>query len=129
MLHLLPNDWNYFWNKYCNLTFLAICCSQFLLSIFFALSWYQKAKITLWTSFRNKKKNCEQKGLLKKTWLIIILKGFIKQPLIKQSPTFLSFFSQWLLYECYLHFLMKAFVDFEKLVRFHQQAFTVYKNE
>ena len=30
-------------------------------------------------------------SLRNKKWLIIIWKGFIKQPVIKQSPTFLSF--------------------------------------
>ena len=51
-----------------------------------------------------------------------MLKDFIKQPLIKQSPTFLidgciSFF-----------FLIKTFANFEKLKRFHWQAFIVYEN-
>ena len=75
----LLNDWNYFWNKYCNLPFLAICFSLLPFSIFLASSWYQKAKTGLRISLRNKK------------WLIIILKDFIKQPVIKQRPTFLSF--------------------------------------
>ena len=110
-----------FWNKYCDLSFLAILCSQFLLLIFFALSWYQKTKVTLWRTLRNKKKSCEQKDLLKK-------KSVIKQPVTKQSPIFLSFFSHWLLYERYFSFLIKAFVDFEKLINFHRQAFIVYKN-
>ena len=51
--------------------------------------------------------------------LIIILKDFIKQPLIKQSPNFLK---------CFFSFLIKAFANFEKLIRFHWQAFIVYKN-
>ena len=61
-----------------NLPFLAICCFQFLLLICLIL----------------KKHYCDanelEKYILKKR-LIIILKGFIKQPVIKQSPTFLSF--------------------------------------
>ena len=64
----------------------------------------------------------------KKNWLIVILKDFIKQPVIKQSPTFLSFF----LIHCYINgffsFLIKPFPNFEKLIRFHWQAFIVYKN-
>ena len=78
VLRSLLKDWNYFWNKYCNLLFLAICRSQFPLLIFLASSWHQKTKIALWTSLRNKKKSCEQKGLLKKKWLIPIFKDFIK---------------------------------------------------
>ena len=38
------------------------------------------------------------------------------------------FFFDWALYECFFSFLVKAFVNFEKLVRFHRQAFIVYKN-
>ena len=45
----------YFWNKCCNLLFLAICRSQFPLLIFLASSWFQKAKATLRMSLQNKK--------------------------------------------------------------------------
>ena len=66
--------------------------------------------------------------LAKQKNIIIILKDFIKQPVIKQSPTFLSFF----LIHCYINgffsFLIKPFLNFEKLIRFHWQAFIVYKN-
>ena len=54
-----------------------ICRSQYR----FWYPWYQKAKIALQISLRNKKKK----------WLIIILKGFTKQPVMKQSSTILSF--------------------------------------
>ena len=37
------------------------------------------------------------------------------------------FFSHWLLYDCFFSFLIKAFVNFEKLVSFHRLAFTIYK--
>ena len=86
---LLLNDWNYFWNKYYNLPFLAICHSLLTLLIFLASSWYQKAKIGLRVSLRNKK-------------MITILKDFIKQSVIKQSPTFLSFS---FLIDCNISFL------------------------
>ena len=76
----LLSDWTYFWNKYCNLSFPAICCSQFLLLIFIASSWFQKANIALRMSMRNKKK-----------WLDVFLKGFVKQSIPEQSTTFLSF--------------------------------------
>ena len=66
-------------------------------------------------------------SLWNKKWLIIILKDFIRQPVIKQSPTF--FFSHWLLHKCFFSFVIKAFSNFEKLIRFHWQAFIVYKNE
>ena len=39
------------------------------------------------------------------------------------------FFSHWLLYKRFFSFLIKAFANFEKLKRFHWQAFIVYKNE
>ena len=60
--------------------------------------------------------------------LIIILNGFIKQPVIKQSPTFLSFS---FLIDCCMsafYFFIKAFVNFRKLLRYYQQAFILYKN-
>ena len=78
VLYSLLNDWNCFWNKYCNLPFLAFCGPLLPLLIFLLSSWYQKAKIGLWMSLQNKK-------------MVIILKDFIKQPVIKQSPRFLSF--------------------------------------
>ena len=60
-------DWNYFWYNYCNLPFLAICCSQFPLLIFLASSWFQKSKIAPQMSLLNKKKmiNSHFKGLYK----------------------------------------------------------------
>ena len=48
--------------------------------------------------------------------LIIIFKGFTKQTVIKQGSNFLSFFSHWLLYKCFFYFLIKALVNFEKLI-------------
>ena len=55
--------------------------------------------------------------------------GFIKQPVVKQGSTFLSFS---FLIDCcisvFFSFFIKAFPDFEKLIRFHWQAFIVYKN-
>ena len=88
-------DWNCFWYKYCNLPFLAICCSQFPLLIFLASSWFQKSKIAPQLSLLNKKK-----------WLILILKGFIKQSVFHSV-----FFTHWLLYKCFFSFLIKAFVN------------------
>ena len=55
-----------------------ICYSLLPLLIFLASSLYQNAKIGLPMSLQNKK-------------LIIKLIDFIKQPVVKQSPTFLSF--------------------------------------
>ena len=113
---LLLNDWNYFWNKYCNLPFLAICCSLLPLLIYLPSSWYEKRKIGLRTSLQQKK------------WLIILLKHFIKELVIKKSNFLQFFFSHWLLYKFFFSFLIKAFANFEKLIRFHWQAFIVYKN-
>ena len=113
----LLNDWNYFWNKYCNLPFLAIRGSPYFPFAFLVSSWEQKVKIGQRMSLQNK------------NMIIIILKGFIKQLVIKQSQTFAQFlFSHWLLYECFFSFLIKAFVNFEKLIRFHRQPFMIYKN-
>ena len=72
----LLNSRNYFWNEYFNLPFLDICRIQFLLLTSFVSSWYRKAEIALWMSLRNKK-------------MINYEKRFIKQPVIKQSSTFL----------------------------------------
>ena len=96
-------DWNYFWYKCCNLPFLAICCSQFPLLIFLASSWFQKSKIAPQMSLLNKKK-----------WLILILKGFIKQSVF-YSVFFLSDF-------CISVFFLlpyQSVCKFEKLKRFH----------
>ena len=134
-MHILPvknlfvvcsllNDWNYFWNKYCNLPFLAICRSQLPLLIFLAPSWYQKAKIGLRMSLRNKKKLGSEWACEINKWLIIIL----KQPVIKQSPTFLRVFFHWLLHKCFFSFLISASANFEKFIRFHRQTSIVYKN-
>ena len=62
----LLNDWNYFSNKYCNLSFLAICRSLLTLLIFLASFWNQKAKTGLQMRLRNKKlTNYHIKGLYK----------------------------------------------------------------
>ena len=88
-------------------TSVLFICALLPFFIFLASSWYSKAKNGLRMSLRNKK------------WLIIILKGFIKQPVIEQSPNFLK---------CFFSFLIKAFANFEKLIRFYRQVFIVYKN-
>ena len=45
------------------------------------------------------------------------------------EPNFSQFFfSHWLLHKCFFSFLIKTFAGFEKLIRFHRQAFIVYKN-
>ena len=62
-------------------------------------------------------------------FVVIILKDFIKQPFIKQSPNFFSFS---LPIDCcisiFFSFHIKAFANFEKLMRSHWQTFIVYKN-
>ena len=58
-----------------------------------------------------------------KNWLIFILKAFIKQPVIKQSPTFLSF--SYLIECCVSVFslsLSKRLQILGKLIKFHWQA-------
>ena len=113
----LLNDWNYFWNKYCNLPFLSIRGSPYFPFAFLVSSWEQKVKIGQRMSLQNK------------NMIIIILKGFIKQLVIKQSQFFPQFlFSHWLLYVCFSSFFIKAFANFKKLIRFYWQAFILYKN-
>ena len=55
-------------------------------------------------------------------------KGLYKTTCFKTNSNFSQFFfSHWLLYESFFYFLMKAFVSFKKLIRFHRQAFIVYR--
>ena len=57
------------------------------------------------------------------------IKGVYKTNCYKtKSKFFQSFFSHWLLRKCFFFFLIKAFANFEKLIRFYWQAFIVYKN-
>ena len=117
MLCSLLNDWNYFWNKYCNLPFLAICRSLLPLLIFLASSWYQKAKIGLRMSLQNKK------------MINYHIKGLYKTTCYKTKSNFSQFFfSHWLLLNCFFSFLIKTFANFEKLIKFHWQASILYKN-
>ena len=116
--HLL-NSWNNFWNTYCNLPFLAIYRSLLHLLIFLVSPWYQKAKIELRMSLRHKK------------WLITILKDFIKQPVIKQSPTVLCFS---FLIDCcisaFFSFLIQAsFQDFIGKLLLHIKIEKIWKCE
>ena len=58
-----------------------------------------------------------------------MLNDFIKELVIEQSPTFSQFFfSHRRLHKCFFSFLIKALANFEKLIRFHWQAFIIYKN-
>ena len=92
---------------------LAICRPLLPLLIYFASPWYQKAKIGLRMSLQTK------------TWLITTSKDFIKQPEMSNFSQF--FFPYWLLHRCFLSLPIRAFANFEKLIRFHWQAFIVYK--
>ena len=90
-----------------------ICRSQYR----FWYPWYQKAKIALQISLRNKRKiNYHFKGLYKTTC-------------DKKRFNFSQFFfSHWLLYECFFPFLIKTLVNFEKLIRFYQQKRRKFEN-
>ena len=115
LLCSLLNDRNYFWNKYCHLPLLAICLLPLL--IFLASCWYQKAKIGLRMSLQNKKLINHH------------IKGLYKTTCYKTKSNFPQFFfSHWLMHKCFFSFLVKVFENFEKLIRFHWQAFIVYKN-
>ena len=106
-----------FWNKYCNLEFLAICRSLLPLLIYLPSSQYQKAKLGLRMILQNKKMiNCQIKGLYKTTCY-------------KTKSNFSQFFFfHWRLRKCFFSFFINAFEDFENLIRFHWQAFIVHKN-
>ena len=117
-LYSLLNGWNYFWNKYCNLPLLAICLFLLPLLIFLASSWYQKAKIGLRISLQNKK------------MINYHTKDFTKQPVIKQSPTFICFS---FLIACFIRvffsFLIKAFFKFWKTDKISLASFYCIKIE
>ena len=115
-LCLVLNDWNDIWNKSCNLPSLAICCFQLPLLIFLRHPDIKKQKL-----------GCEWACEIKV--FIIILKAFIKQPVIKQKSNFTQFFfSHWLLRKGFFFFLIKALANLAKLIRFHGQAFIAYKS-
>ena len=117
-MHILSVKKILFWNKYCNLPFLAICRSLIPLLIFLPSSWHQTTKIGLRMSLWYKK------------MINYHIKGLCKTTCYKTKPDFSQFFfSHWLLHKRFFSFLMKAFANFEKLTRFHWQAFIVYKNE
>ena len=54
------------------------------------------------------------------------IKGFYKAKTKSNFSRF--FFSHWLLRKYFFSFVIKAFANFEKLIRLHWQAFTVYIN-
>ena len=88
------------------------------LLIHLASSWHQKPKIGLQMSLPNKK------------MINYHIKGLYKTTCYKTKSNFSQFFfSHWLLRMCFFSFLIKAFANFENLIRFHWEAFIVYKNE
>ena len=117
MSRLLINDSIYYWYKYCNLPFLAISRSHLPFWCFLRHPDIKKLQLRCeWACEIQNKFNYEIKGLYKTTCY-------------KTRSNFSQFFfSYWLLHECFFSFLIKAFLIFEKLIRFHWQAFTLYKN-
>ena len=113
MLCSLLNDWNYFWNKYCNLPFLAICLSP--TSPFDISCVILKSKSKNWAvnELAKQKNDYHIKGLYK-TKKKLQLFSFIIFSLTAAQAFFLSPYQE--------------FANFEKLTRFHWQAFTVYVN-
>ena len=99
---------------------IVICYSwlfpvPYFLLIFLASFW--KAKTGLRMSLRNRK------------MINYHIKGLNKTTCYQTNSNFSQFFfPHWLLHKCFLSFLIKAFANFEKLIRFHWQAFIVYKN-
>ena len=57
------------------------------------------------------------------------IKGLYKTTCYKTKSNFSQFFFFYrLLHKCFFSFLIKAFANFEKLIRFHWQAFILCKN-
>ena len=123
VLRLLLKDWNYFWNKYCNLPFSAICHSQFPFLIFAPSSWYQKER----------KLRCERacgkiKYLVnKKTYWrknYYNFKGLYKTTCYKTKSNFSQFFySHWLFYECFFFFPYKSVCKISKVNKISSSSF------
>ena len=112
VLRWLLKDWKYFWNK------CLICHPELFAvpSFHFWYPWYQKAKIALRMSLRNKKK--------KK--INYHLKGLHKTTCYKTKSNFSQFsFSHWLLYDCFSFFHINALVNFEKLIFFRRPTMVV----
>ena len=97
------------------LPLLAICRCQLPLLILLASSWYQKENVALQMNLQ-----------IKKRLINYHFNGFYKTNCYKTKFNFSQFFFSYsLLYDCVFAFLIKAF---ENLIRFHWQAFIVYKN-
>ena len=92
----------------------------------FAVSYFPFWYFLHYPDIDKQKWGCEWASKTKK-WLMIILKYFLEQPVIKGHFSHF-FFSHWLSHKCFFPFLIKAFSNFEKLIRFYRQAFAVYKN-
>ena len=128
MLRSLLNDWNYFQNNYCNLPFLAIFHSHSPLWHFLYHPDIKKQKLCY-------ERECEIKKLLWTKKLIeekinnFHFEGLYKISCYKTKSTFSQYlFSHWSLYQFFSSFLLKAFVNFEILIRFHGQAFILHRN-
>ena len=85
---------------------------------------------TSWVILISKSKNWAGNELVKQKKMINYhIKELYKTTCYKTKCSFSQFFfSHWLLHKCFFSFLIKAFVNFEKLIRFHWLAFTVYQN-
>ena len=56
-------------------------------------------------------------------------KGHYQTTCYKANSNFYQFFfSHWLLHKWFFSFVIKAFVNFEKLIIFHRQVFIVFEN-
>ena len=122
MLRSLLNDWNYFWIKYCNLPF---CSFKLPLLIFLASSWYQKTKITLQTSLRNKK-NLVNKNTYWGKMINYQFKGLYKTACYKTKSNFSQnkIFPLCLLYECFFFlFPCKSVCKFWKIDKISSASF------
>ena len=103
----------YFWNKYCNLPFLAIYRYQFPLLIFLASSWSKSENCTV-NELANKKNLVNKKTYKRKN--NYHFKGLYKTTSYKTKSNFSQFFfSHWLLYDCFFFFSYKSVYKFWKI--------------
>ena len=111
----LVNDWNYFWNEYCNLPFLAIFRSQ--LPLF----------LLRHPDIKEQKLGCEWACEIKKKIInchINHIKGLYKTNCYKTKSNISQFsFPHWLLHKCFFLFLYQCVCKFWKIFKISSTNF------
>ena len=98
MLCPLLNDWNYFWNKYCNLLFLVIC-----------------------VILKSKSKNWTENELAKQKMINYHIKRLYKTK--TKSKSYHYFSSHWLLLKCFFLFTYQGVSKFWKIDKISWASF------